>query len=253
MDTVRDGSNRHRAWEGGGDFSLNGLEFSMAEDSCSEKLTMLKGPQLMDIYADRIQPIQPKNLIEVGTAYGGSAVFLNELLVPDTILTLDIQDHTTPAFAKYSATTSGSKIKTRFGVDQSSSDELIQLKVQVFGNSPIDVVIDDASHLYGPSLTTFETLFPTIRPGGAYILEDWGWAHWDNPFWQSANHPHFDQPALSNLVFQLSMACASRPQFVSGVDIVSGSCVIWRGPEAIPRSLEIRDYFVARGKSLALI
>jgi hypothetical protein len=42
-----------------------------------------------------------------------------------------------------------------------------------FGQDPLDLVIDDASHLYGPSLATFETLFPALREGGLYVLEDW--------------------------------------------------------------------------------
>ena len=38
-------------------------------------------------------------------------------------------------------------------------------------------MIDDASHLYEPSLASFETLFPLLRPGGTYIIEDWKWEH----------------------------------------------------------------------------
>src|SRR4029077_11377083 len=40
-------------------------------------------------------------------------------------------------------------------------------------NGSIDVVIDDASHLYGPTRRSFEILFPLLKPGGAYIIEDW--------------------------------------------------------------------------------
>ena len=34
-------------------------------------------------------------------------------------------------------------------------------------------MIDDASHLYHPTVTTFELLFPRIRKGGRFVIEDW--------------------------------------------------------------------------------
>ncbi len=43
---------------------------------------------------------------------------------------------------------------------------------------PIDVVIDDASHLYEPTRASFETLFPLLRPGGLYLIEDWQWSYY---------------------------------------------------------------------------
>ena len=45
----------------------------------------------------------------------------------------------------------------------------------------IDLVIDDASHVYEPTLASFETLFPHLRPGGLYIIEDWQWSYSDEP------------------------------------------------------------------------
>jgi hypothetical protein len=42
-------------------------------------------------------------------------------------------------------------------------------------------VIDDASHIYEPTRASFETLFPYLRPGGLYIIEDWQWSYSDEP------------------------------------------------------------------------
>ena len=39
-------------------------------------------------------------------------------------------------------------------------------------------MIDDASHMYEHTKVSFETLFPLLRPGGQYIIEDWSWACW---------------------------------------------------------------------------
>jgi hypothetical protein len=38
--------------------------------------------------------------------------------------------------------------------------------------SAYDVILDDASHLWGHQLLAFEILFPSVREGGVYIIED---------------------------------------------------------------------------------
>src|SRR5215207_423787 len=44
-----------------------------------------------------------------------------------------------------------------------------------FGDEELDLVIDDASHRLEPTRTSFETLFPRLRDGGLYLIEDWKW------------------------------------------------------------------------------
>ena len=43
---------------------------------------------------------------------------------------------------------------------------------------PIDVVIDDGSHVSHHQQKAFACLFPAVRPGGLYIIED---CHWQDP------------------------------------------------------------------------
>ena len=40
-----------------------------------------------------------------------------------------------------------------------------------------DLIVDDASHLYRPTLASFEVLYPRLRPGGTYVIEDWAGDH----------------------------------------------------------------------------
>lgn len=56
--------------------------------------------------------------------------------------------------------------------DQGDREAMKQL-VRDFSGAP-HVVLDDASHLGGHTLATFEPLYPTVAPGGIYIIEDWG-------------------------------------------------------------------------------
>jgi hypothetical protein len=49
--------------------------------------------------------------------------------------------------------------------------------MEQFDGGPLDLVVDDCSHLYEPTRASFNELFPRLRPGGAYVIEDWVWAH----------------------------------------------------------------------------
>jgi len=75
---------------------------------------------------------------------------------------------------------------------QGSQKERADLEKILAHADTIDVVIDDCSHLAEPTRLAFDTLFPHVRPGGFYVVEDWGTGYW--PSWpdgklpQSRNH-----------------------------------------------------------------
>jgi hypothetical protein len=55
-----------------------------------------------------------------------------------------------------------------------------------FKGKELDIVIDDASHLYNPTKATFDYVFHNhLRSGGIYIIEDWGAGYW--PKWPDGN------------------------------------------------------------------
>lgn len=37
---------------------------------------------------------------------------------------------------------------------------------------PFDIIVDDGSHIQSDIITAFQTLFPVLRPGGIYVIED---------------------------------------------------------------------------------
>jgi hypothetical protein len=47
-----------------------------------------------------------------------------------------------------------------------------QLRQVIATCSPIDLVIDDGSHIASHILTTFANVFPALAPGGWYVIED---------------------------------------------------------------------------------
>ena len=51
---------------------------------------------------------------------------------------------------------------------------LLGIVEQEFGGA-LDMVMDDASHIYEPTLASFQILFTLLPEGGLYIIEDWAW------------------------------------------------------------------------------
>jgi hypothetical protein len=63
--------------------------------------------------------------------------------------------------------------------DQKDVQKLAEIIKQEFPEG-IDFVIEDASHIGALSHITFFTVFPYLKAGGVYIVEDWGTGYMDD-------------------------------------------------------------------------
>jgi hypothetical protein len=76
-----------------------------------------------------------------------------------------------------------------------------------FGEGGVDVVIDDASHLYRKTRATYDHLFTRhLRGGGVYVIEDWGCGYW--PRWGDGHRS--GKKGLPRLVKELVDEVARR-------------------------------------------
>ncbi len=50
-----------------------------------------------------------------------------------------------------------------------------------------DIILDDGSHVNAESIITFETLFPKLKKGGIYIVEDTECSYWELNYFGSEN------------------------------------------------------------------
>jgi len=64
---------------------------------------------------------------------------------------------------------------TTWVADQSDPDSLTALAEKL---GPFDVIVDDGSHVNDHVVTSFEALFPHLRDGGVYVVEDLQTAYW---------------------------------------------------------------------------
>lgn len=106
---------------------------------------------------------------------------------------------------------------------------------QHFSGNAIDLVIDDASHIYTPSLATFETLSPLIRPGGLYILEDWRASLLARQRQKGAA----TEPRLDSLVHEVLEFSTINPNIIPSITSNKNFIVIERGEGALPQRLRL--------------
>ena len=104
------------------------------------------------------------------------------------------------------------RVSMYWKTDQTAAARLRTIVRDEF-TAPLDLVIDDASHMYGPTKTTFETLFPLLRPGGLYVIEDWSWGCWPS---LPANFSLSHGTELPKLISELVNAAGSMAPFLVG-------------------------------------
>ena len=112
---------------------------------------------------------------------------------------------------------------------------------------PRNVVIDGGgAPFYEPARDLFEFLFPRLREGGTYILENWGWSYW--PAFEGEDHPYAGCTPLARLVEDLSLATvkATGPecQPVASLYLAQGFAAVERGriPEAGVRYFDLQHF-----------
>jgi len=183
----------------------------------ADKTTLLlhkTGPFLLS--QDRFfttQEVEAKTIFELGIWDGGSTAFWFEYFQPDKLVAVDFLDREdSPTFRDYvTRKQAGERLKTYWRTDQSDRGRLAAIASAEF-NCPLDLVIDDASHELHATRASFETLFPLLRSGGIYMIEDWMWE--TRACFREADNPWAEREGLVEFVrdFVLEIAKGSIRQ-----------------------------------------
>ncbi len=250
----------------GDHFSVDGTEFvcDYRDGSTADRFYLIKDPRFLDQYRSLCEEFQGARIVELGIAEGGSLALLALLTQPTKLVGLDLEPDPVSALADFiTARGLGDRITTHHGVDQADREAVGQIVAAEMGGHPIDLVIDDASHQLDATRTSFETLFPRLRPGGLYVVEDWNQDHAFRDgiiaglqqasaeeraqFWAEAGKdqtPAQDRPRpLCDLAVELLMARASESQqAVAEVGLGQFSLWVRRGPADLdPASFRLSD------------
>lgn len=140
----------------------------------ADEFVIVKPPELVRRYLELFDREHPRRIVELGIKDGGSTALIALAAEPEVFLAADLEPDVPPLLARLIASRDfGSALVTQFGLDQGDRAALTRFVDGHMPGGAIDLVIDDASHILGPTRTSFEVLFPRVRPGGLYVVEDW--------------------------------------------------------------------------------
>jgi len=244
----------------GGEFSLGGENFVIdvspkdRRPSTSDTFTIVKNEPYLRVYEQLAAGFSPRSILELGIFQGGSYVLLDKLFKPRRMSAVEISPQPVEPLLRYIAAMEGRFV--HFSTSQCDREILGQIVRDELADE-LDLVVDDASHTYEQTKAAFEFLFPLLRPGGAYVIEDWSWAH--APRYQSPDAPLAKRRALSNLLFEQIMLMGST-SLIAEIRVWKFLYLIRKTETAFGRSEagkgeggSIFDQILSRGREWSLI
>jgi predicted O-methyltransferase YrrM len=250
--------NHNPIWKSDASFTLAETEFLMMHnpedlkrlETTNERFLLGKTRNLVTNTVAMRDSESIKQIVDLGIYKGGSIALYALLFMPLKLVGIEYSKEPVEPLNNFIAKNGLQKqVSTYYGVNQADSKQLRQIVGAEFGGVELDLVVDDASHYYAETRSSFETLFPMLRPGGIYIIEDWGWAHWAGDEWQKSKYFSSKSPSLTNLLIEISMLCASRPDLVASLQIEQSVIAVRRGSAKFePGDFKLEQKYLNRGK-----
>ena len=245
-------------WEGDFKLRINEVNFRLSydtnellrESSNVDNFILGKPRHMVERAVDIAAHYHTRKVFEMGIFRGGSVVLYDQIFKPTRIVAIDHAPEPVKALSDYITCHDKSDvIRPYYGVSQADRSAMENLLTAEFAQRDIDIIIDDASHFYDETRAAFNICFPFLATNGLYVIEDWGWAHWSGGFWQGKDSPFEGKPALSNLLTELFMLSASRPDLIENLFIDHNMVIVRKGAGAItPGKFDIADHYLLRGK-----
>jgi predicted O-methyltransferase YrrM len=191
-------------------------------------------------FSSRADDSPLRTIFEIGVWDGGSTAFWFEYFRPEKLVAVDwLRREDSDYFRGYVDSRGiADRLKTYWGVDQGDAERLREIVDNEFAG-PLDLVIDDGSHMLEETTTSFQTLFPLLRRGGLYVLEDWNWEL--NPDCRAPDHPFATRDGLVGLVADLARITGSSST-IRSMTIYRGFVAVERGPAPEGETFDLDEH-----------
>ncbi len=135
-----------------------------------------KPEAIWNLYEDHLPPFREKSIrmLELGVHKGVSAKVFSRYFSNGLIVAIDIA---LPPFEQRDFPN-----LHLIECDQTDGARLMNV-CDRFAPDGFDLIIDDASHVGAFSLASFRALFPYLKAGGLYFIEDWTTGYMDTAEW----------------------------------------------------------------------
>jgi predicted O-methyltransferase YrrM len=254
----------------GDSFTVEDVEFvcDYQAGSSADRFYIVKDLQHIRWYRDLFDRIQGAAIFELGIAEGGSTALTALLARPRKLVAIDNEEERLAALDQFiDARGLGSVVRPYWGVDQGDAERLREIADVELAGDHLDLVIDDASHQLHLTRSSFDTLFPYLRPGGLYVIEDWSNDHvffdavvaalkdpsapWHAEATRSlqaamagpAEERLAKPEPLSTLGIELMLARASSGYAIDEVRFGPDSIQVIRGPAPLDSAFHLRDLY----------
>jgi predicted O-methyltransferase YrrM len=228
-------------WTGEDEFELEGTryvldQFGVRIGSEPDRFCLAKVRTLVERYVELLRDLAPEVIVEVGILEGASTALFADLARPRRLVAIDRARPTAKLQAFIARRGLEGVVSLHGGVDQADADRLRSILDAELGQHAVDLVVDDASHLLDPTRATFNCLFPRLRPGGIYLLEDWALGlRAGSP----AQLPAGERP-LVELVFEIVAAKGRAPGAIGDVTVRGGWTLVERGAGSLDDGFDVR-------------
>jgi predicted O-methyltransferase YrrM len=224
---------------------------AMKEAVDTGSLFIFKERCRVDHFVELLEHLKPARIFELGIFLGGSTALLAELARPRRLVAIDDRSRQPHLLTGYLDRRGLSDlVRTYCDVNQADRARLMEIVGDAFGDQPIDLVVDDCSHMYEATRASFSVLFPLLRPGGVYVIEDWPWAH-ARVGAEDVDGLYPDQVPLTRLIFELILAIPGVPGLIESIEIDANAVQLTRGDmPADPSTFDLRKCSNARGLRL---
>lgn len=209
--------------------------FALAEvESTPARFVLFKSSESINRYVELVGSLDPKRIVELGIFRGGSTALFAQIAQPEKLVALDYEPERIAALDSFLERKGlGDTCRAHYGVDQADVAALTDLMEREFDGAPLDLVVDDASHFGPETRTSFNTLFPRLRPGGLYVIEDWSW---------NLQDLHLRGEPMDDFVYELVRAAGRGADLIAGIDIRWDVITLERGTAAITQPFAVEDW-----------
>jgi predicted O-methyltransferase YrrM len=159
-------------------FRIGDVEFRCSFERGSEpdRFYIRKHRRQVESLLSVLDRFPDANVVELGIMEGGSTALAALAARPRRLVAIELEPERVAALdALIARERLDQRVRPYYGVDQSDRGRLGAIVAEEFGEEQLDLVVDDASHRLEPTRASFETLFPRLREGGLFLIEDWRW------------------------------------------------------------------------------
>jgi hypothetical protein len=264
-------------WLGDSRVEVDGVAFEIlsghgpAVEGQETALHLRKTRDLIESVIAIVDEVEPRRIFELGICHGGSVALLELLARPQRHVAVELASGAPMLDAWLQEQGLTEKVRTYYGTDQADAKVLHEIVARDFGGEPLDLVIDDASHLFEQTRASFNVLFPYVRPGGLYVIEDWSWVHMmeatilaiverdavDRQTLSPSSTPPTPPadaaaPSPARLLVELLLGCADPRGAVAELRVGRDLAIVRRGPAPLdPATFDVASLYGPAGASLS--